>query len=359
MDSSVISSVAVSAVSAIDSNLAAQKLESATEERLAKAFDESTPSAAIESVEASTLSSVTESVVSSVTESVVESTVSAVKAADEVKLSEAYYRAAVHQGWKPEEIKEFLKANPEVANRTFAKMYDDTNKMSREFANIGRAKQELSKKGTVSAATVVESPEKKSEFKEIDIEKLRKDYDNDPVIEIVAQQQKQVKALLDQVQKTTKEPDQPVKDEATIRASIQEEAALEQQIVTFFTGNDLKMYNDFYGALPKDAKDWDTLTQDQKVNRWNVLQMADQMLIGATSQGRDMGVDEALTLAHLSVSEPMREKVIRDKIKANVVKRNKGLSLKPSSGKKPESTKPGTPGELVAITRERLNAVKW
>ena len=67
------------------------------------------------------------------------------------------------------------------------------------------------------------------------------------------------------------------------------------------------MYDDFYGALSKDAKNWDTLTQDQKVNRWNVLQMADQMFIGATSQGRDMDVNEALTLAHLSVSETMRE----------------------------------------------------
>jgi len=358
MDSSVISSVAASAVSAIDSGLAEQKLESATEARLAKAFDESTPSAAVESVEDSTLSSVTESAISSVTESAVESTVS-VATADKVELSEAHYRAAIHQEWKPEEIKEFLKANPELAKRTFAKMYNDTNKSSRDFAAIGRAKLELAKKGTVSAATVVESPEKKSEFKEIDIEKLRKEYDNDPIIAIVEQQQKQNKALYDKVQAMTEQPDPAVRDEATIRASIQEEAALEQQITTFFVSDDIKMYDDFYGALPKDAKNWDTLTQDQKLNRWNVLQMADQMLIGAQSQGRNMDVNEALTLAHLSVSEPMREKVIRDEIKTKVVKRSKGLSLKPSSGKKPESTKPGTPGELETVTRERLNAVKW
>ncbi len=357
MDSSVISSVAVSAIT--DSVVSEDKIISATEARLAKAFDESTPSAAVESVEDSTLSSVTESAVSLVTESAVESAVSTVKAADEVKLSEAYYRAAVHQGWKPEEIKDLLKANPEVANRTFAKLYDDTNKFSREFAAIGRAKQELARKGTVSAATVVEPSEKKLEFKEVDIVKLRKEYDNDPLVEMMAQQQEQSKALFDQVQKLTKEPDQPVRDEATIRASIQEEAALEQQITVFFAGSDVKMYGEFYGELPKDAKDWKSLTQDQQLKRYQVLQMADDMLIGATSQGRDMGIDEALTLAHLSVSEPMREKVIRDKIKANVVKRGKGLSLKPAGGKKPESTKPGNLGELVAITRERLNAVKW
>lgn len=358
MDSSIISSVAGSAVSTMDSVSAEQKLESATEVRLAKTFDESTPSAAIESVEESTLSSVTESVVSSVTESAVKSTTS-VATAGKVELSEAHYRAAIHQGWKPEEIKEFLKTNSDLANRTFAKMYDDTNKMSREFATIGRAKQELAKKGTVSAATVMEQPEKKSEFKEIDIAKLRKDYDNDPIVEMVAQQQEQNRALFEQVQGMTKGPDPAVRDEATIRASIQEEAALEQQIMTFFAGDDIKMYDDFYGALPKDAKNWDTLTQDQKLNRWNVLQMADQMLIGAQSQGRNMDVNEALTLAHLSVSESMREKIIRDEIKTKVVKRSKGLSLKPSSGKKPESTKPGTPGELEAVTRERLNAVKW
>ena len=274
---------------------------------------------------------------------------------DEPKLSEAYYRAAIHQGWKPEEIKDFLGKDSGLATRTFAKIYDSTNKLSREFATIGRTKQELAKKDVEPVKK--DEPPKTSEFKEIDIDKLRKDYDNDPVVELVAQQQEQNKALYDQVQGMTKESDPSVRDEATIRANIQAEALLEQQIVTFFGGNDLKMYDEFYGVLPKDTKNWDTLTKDQRVNRWQVLEMADQMLIGAGSQGREMDVDEALTLAHLSISEPTREKVIRDEIKAKVVKRNKSLTLKPSGGKKPDAGKPATEQEFINVTRERLDNI--
>ena len=62
-------------------------------------------------------------------------------------------------------------------------------------------------------------------------------------------------------------------------------------------------YEDFYGTLPKDAVIWDSLSPGQKMNRWAVVEMMDQMIVGATTLGREMKIDEALNLAHLSVTE--------------------------------------------------------
>ena len=360
-----------------------EKLVTETEKRLEKTFDElieestlteestkestekSTPEKeekekpADKSDEESTEKLADETTEKSTEESAQEKSTPEEKPADKPGLSEAYYRAAVHQGWKPEEVKEFFDKDPKLADRTFANIYDSTNKLSREFANIGRAKQELAKKGPEPESKV--KPVEKSEYKEVDISKLRKEYDNDPLVEMMAQQQEQNKALFDQVQEltTVKQPDQPAVTEEAIRANIREEATTQQLITTFFGGDDLKVYDDFYGAVPKDAKNWDDLTRDQKINRWGVLEMADQMLIGASSQGREMDEVEAMTLAHLSVSEPIREKVIRDEIKANVVKRGKGLTLKPAGGKKPEASKPGSKEELINVTRQRLAKMNW
>ena len=63
-----------------------------------------------------------------------------------VEVPDAYVRAAIHSGWKEEDIEAFVKANPEVANKTFENLYNSTNKASREWAAIGRAaKQEVHK----------------------------------------------------------------------------------------------------------------------------------------------------------------------------------------------------------------------
>ncbi len=52
------------------------------------------------------------------------------KATKEVQLPDAYYRAAIHQDWTPDEIKEFFEANPEKALKTLAKIHESTNKLN-------------------------------------------------------------------------------------------------------------------------------------------------------------------------------------------------------------------------------------
>ncbi|GAH04678.1 unnamed protein product, partial [marine sediment metagenome] len=116
-------------------------------------------------------------------------------------------------------------------------------------------------------------------------------------------------------------------------------------------------YEDFYGTLPKDAIDWNSLTPGQKMNRWTVIEMMDQMIAGARTLGRELKIDETLNLAHLSITEPIREKVIREDIKTKVIKRNKNLTLKPSGTTQSTDTKPQTKQELESATVERLNKV--
>ena len=71
----------------------------------------------------------------------------------EVQLPDAYYRAAIHQGWTPDEIKEFFEANPELAIKTLAKNHESTNKLNSEFARMGRIKPEDKKVTDSETAT--------------------------------------------------------------------------------------------------------------------------------------------------------------------------------------------------------------
>ncbi len=276
-------------------------------------------------------------------------------------LSDAYYRAAIHRGWKPEEIDEMYEANPELTVRTLGNIYEAVNRTSKEFAALGRAaKEAVAPKTDVQPAPEAEA---KPEFKGIDIEKLRKEYPDDSVVDLVKAVQDQSKALFDEVQElkvvrpalTSSQPSDV--NTQQVRAVEQEAAAIEQQIETFFKADELKGYEDFYGTLPKDATDWSKLTPGQKMNRWTVIEMMDQMIVGARTLGRELKIDETLNLAHLSVTEPIREKVIREDIQAKVVKRNSSLTLKPSGTAQSGDAKPQTKQELESVTTERLNKV--
>lgn len=271
-------------------------------------------------------------------------------------LSDAYYRAAIHRGFKPEEIDELYKANPELAVRTLGNIYEAVNRSSKEFAALGRA-------AIKTAAPVVkteETVETKAEFKGLDIEKLRKDYPDDPVVDLVQAVQEQSKASFDEVQELKATRSAPVTGQPSdvqVRATNQEAHAIEQQIETFFKADELKGYKDFYGTLSKDATDWSGLTPGQKMNRFTVIEMMDQMIVGARTLGRELKIDETLNLAHLSVTEPIREKVIREGIKAKVTERGSNLTLKPSGTAQPTDTKPQTKQELEEATTERLDKV--
>jgi hypothetical protein len=134
------------------------------------------------------------------------------------------------------------------------------------------------------------------------------------------------------------------------RGKVAADAIVEQQIANFFETEQLAPYKKFYGELDL-GMSWQDLSAGQKENRLKVLEQADLMVAGAALQGRQMKVDEALELAHLLITEPVRERVIRNQIKDQATKRTK--TLKPS-GRKIESNVSGKSTDGKPQTREEI-----
>ncbi len=276
-------------------------------------------------------------------------------AAEELKgISDAYYRAAKHQGWEDKDIEDLYKTDPDLANRTFSRLLENTNRLSQEFASIGRSKQQQQQQ-RVEVKTEQKNEIDESKSDGIDIEKLRKDYDNDPIVDLIEQQQKQYAELRKKVDAIGTAPSGTNEDE--LRVKLQEEENVNKEIQRYFNADDLKQYSDFYGIVPKGSSGWDGLTTEQKTKRVDVLELADQILTGAEMQGRKMDVSEALESAHLVVSEPQREKIIREDIKSKVVERAKGLTLRPNSGTPQSKTGKTGAADLEATTEQRLAKV--
>jgi hypothetical protein len=98
----------------------------------------------------------------------------------------------------------------------------------------------------------------------------------------------------------------------------------------FFTDPALKPYVNFYG----EGKVADKLTVGQMNNRWAMLEMADRIIAGSESQGREVTPEVAMEMAHLSVSEKHRTEALRVELKSKVKKRANGVTLKPAKSKK-------------------------
>lgn len=263
-------------------------------------------------------------------------------AEDENTLTQAEIRAALHNNWKQEDLDELVKQNPGLAKRTCAKLLEGTNNLSKKFAELGR-KVQVDVKKPEDIKSEDEKPKPKLELKTVDVEKLRKDYGNDPIVDVVAEQQANQKILVDKLNELGSVSTSAAESEAeakVVKAKAAEDAAISQQIDAFFKKPEVTGYKEFYGDVPKDSKNWDKLTGEQVQNRWKVTELADQILLGAEQQGiskDELSVDEAFERAHYIVTEGVREQVVRDKIKSSVKKREAGFTLKPSSSKSPIS----------------------
>ncbi len=278
------------------------------------------------------------------------------------QLSDAYYRAAIHRGMKPEEIEEFYGNNPELCVKTLGNIYEAVKRSNEEFASLGRAEKERVAKETAAKATP-----SKAEYKGVDIVALEKaDIDPD-VLAAIKSNDQQNKVIFDEVQEIRGTRSAPGASQALdttaqeSRLAAQETAAIQQQVRNFFAADDIKLYTDFYGTAPKDDVTWDTLSPGQKANRWAVIEMMDDLMTGARINNRDISIADAMQLAHINISESVSKKVIRQEIMANVLKRSKSLTLKPASSTKTQSDKnsPKSTEELEAATQERLNKISW
>ena len=252
----------------------------------------------------------------------------------EVQLPDAYYRAAIHQGWKPDEIKEFFEANPELAIRTLAKNHESTNKLNSEFARMGRIKPEDKKVADTKTATETVS---------VDVDAIKEQYGDDSAIVKFAET---IIAKLDNI------PEQQVVERVD---NTPHDDPMRATVDKFFTDPVLKPYEDFYGT----GKDTAKITQEQHGNRFSMLQMAEDIVIGSQAHGRNITVEAAMEAAHLLVSEPVREKAVRAELKATVKKRAKGVTLKPAKSKAAKTVTDGklSQKQMEAKVQARLNKI--
>lgn len=305
----------------------------------------------------STVSAVVDSTVSAVVDSAVtvtESVVSAaVSSAVNYDLEDNVYRAAIHQGWKAEEIQSFMEQDPDRARATLGKLCETNNNLSKNWAEMGRAKLAQDNTAQTETTTTKKDDESKLEFKSIDIDELKKQYDNDPIVDLVVQQQKQNEDLFNMVNDlneaiSTRPPEQQN------QVVSPEAAAVGASIDAFFKQDDMKMYGTFYGT-------GDNLTPGDLANRSAMFELADQITAGRALQGLDTTVDEALNQAHMLVTEPIRETMVRKGIVSQLKKRSNSLSLRPASkGGGADTTNSGGPKtatELEDVTRDRLAKV--
>jgi len=276
---------------------------------------------------------------------------------DKEELPPAYMRAAVHRGWKEEDVKEFFESSPEAALKTFQNCYMDVNNASREWAIIG--------KGKIERDRVLNAPETKPEikFEGVNVEKLKEDYDlDDKTVALIEAQNQQLETVFNQQRPEPVQQQQPIRQ---IQTGL--DPNVELQIENFFKSPDLNLYSDFYGEL-KIGQDWNDLSSGQYSNRWRVLEQAELMMLGAESQAYRLDPIEALERSHMMVSAPIHDQIIRDDIKSTVTKRKNSMTIKPSDGSRSTATvtsdaggeqKPKDRAELIEKVGEKLSSLNW
>lgn len=270
-------------------------------------------------------------------------------ASSDSTLPAAYFRTAKARGWTDQEIVDFHRANPDLSLKTFERMHESRTQEINTWAELGRKArsgrveaQAAPSPGATPAASVATG--EAVSLRPIDARAMAEKYGQDP--DMIGEMLAPVNAMIAAIT--------PVLGE--VRATRERETAthmatLAKTVRDFFISPDKKAFADVYGV------DDTALTAPQVDTRTKVLEMADALISGAAAQGRGITNDEALTMAHDSVTSGLRENIIRDTIRKNVVKRAKGLSLKPTAkGRTAAGGPPRDRAELLDRTDDRLAA---
>lgn len=272
----------------------------------------------------------------------------------EINIPDAYMRAAIHHGLDKETVDELVEKDPKLAMKMLESCYLSVNNASREWSELGRAKIEAERKQVeTSVETVVQEDPNTTAL----ITKLRKEYVDDPLIEVVI---KGLESKLQPVKQPVSQSEQSYAV-ATARANMAANAAIDQRVNTFFNADTMAPYEKFYGKLELGQIPED-LTNGQQLNRLTVLQEAEFIMSGHAMRDQKIEVEQALEKAHFIVTEPIRKQVIRDGLKATATKRKNSMTLRPSDSKRSsdsmtDSSKPRNRQELEQSVQINLDRV--
>jgi len=264
-----------------------------------------------------------------------------------------YVRAAVRLGWKEEDIEKLAASDPDMAFATMRNIFESVNKLSDRYSEFGRKTKEQTAQTEQTSQTTQTEQDTTTKKPFVDIEKIREQYGNDPMIDAVI---KPMSDALEELRTEVSASKQVMPNPAQQQQRSYYPEELTRELDAFFGSEPLlKHYGDFYGS----SNVQDDLTLGQTKQRHSVIEKADQIIAGAMAQGIDMSVGEALENAHLLISEPVRRAAIREEIKATAKQRGKGISLRPSktTTNATEQNKPRTEAELEQKVAERLGAL--
>lgn len=265
-------------------------------------------------------------------------------------IPEAYRRSLKAYEWTDEEIDAAISQNPAGFLQTAQKIHSNRAKEIAQWAQIGRAARAPEQNGAPQDAPQAHAPEGRGKhidpktglFRTLDVDKMVETYGNEDLVREIAGPVNEVLQAVNQLL-----PDL-MTGVKTIRQSRTD--SLKQTVNTFFDGKELMPYSEVYGK-------GDDLTQEHYKARNRVLETADALIAGAGAQGRNLSIEEALTLAHDSVSGEFKKQVARKEIKGEIKKRGNALTLRPSSAGKQSSGSPKNASDLEKRTAARLSAV--
>jgi hypothetical protein len=260
-------------------------------------------------------------------------------------LPAAYVRSAKARGWTDEEIQSAVELNPDKALQTFERMHTSRTQEINEWAELGRRVRNQGQTGApapASSSAPAPAVTPTAALQPINVKETAEKFGNEELIEALAGPVNAAIKALQPIMQTAAQA------EAQAKRAAQE--ALGKTVQDFFTHTSMAPYSEAYGK-----GEWGKLTPAQQETRQKVLETADALIAGAAFQGRKLSVQDALTLAHDSVSAPVKETVIRDQLKAAVKKRAAGITLKPTAqGRAAQGGPPSSKAELMTRTEDRL-----
>ena len=259
-------------------------------------------------------------------------------AASASTLPEAYIRTAKARGWTDDEIQDFAaSAKQDVVLKTFERMHESRIKETQEWAAAGRKVKQ-----TDTAPVALETPQSAGP----------KDYA--ALAELHGVDETTLRAILEPIDARFAAFEPIMQKAAASQAQVvrTQQEALGKIVRDFFASPEITRYKEAYGSDPN------ALTATQMALRERVLETADALITGATMQGRDLSIPDALALAHDSESSSFREQVIRDQLRKDSKQREKGITFKPTAqGRQAVGGPPRDEAELLARTVDRLQNV--
>lgn len=265
---------------------------------------------------------------------------------DSPTLPEAIRRSLKAYEWSDEEIDEAFTRDPDGFLGVANKLHTSRVRQTQEWAALGRAsRDEESVPEPAPTAPPSEEAFPDNGLTQIDFKRLAEEsgFDEDVLKKAFGP----VATTIDAINQIL-----PALNDGVAASKANEQDRLAREIDKFFQADDMTAYTEFYG------QSWDDVDEKQVDHRNKVIELADNMIVGAAQHGRRLATVEALELAHHSVASEFKESAVRSTLKKSVTQRNKGLTLKPTS--KTASAAAGGEKDrsaLIRDTRDRLAKV--